>query len=72
MSSPTPNGKTQMVTKGAVEEVLGICTYVEVDGQVSRSPTISGPRFASSVAGLNADGLRVVAVAQKTNPRTVG
>src|SRR5699024_20597 len=28
------NGKTQMVTKGAVEEMLSICSYVEVNGQV--------------------------------------
>ena len=28
------NGKTQMVTKGAVEEMLSVCAYVEYDGRV--------------------------------------
>lgn len=28
------NGKTQMVTKGAVEEMLSVCSFVEMDGEV--------------------------------------
>lgn len=28
------SGKTQMVTKGAVEEMLSICSFAEVDGSV--------------------------------------
>ena len=40
-------GKTQMVTKGAAEEMLEICSFVEIDASLSRSPTRSSPRFAS-------------------------
>lgn len=28
------NGKRQIITKGAVEEMLGVCSFAEFDGQV--------------------------------------
>lgn len=65
-------GKTQMVTKGAAEEMLEICSFVEVDGAAQ---PLTGDKLAQirkQVAALNAEGLRVIAVAQKTNPRCVG
>lgn len=65
-------GKTQMVTKGAAEEMLEICSFVEVDGFAQ---PLTGDKLAQirkQVAALNAEGLRVIAVAQKTNPRCVG
>ena len=59
-------GKRQIITKGAVEEMIEICTYTEVDGKVipindefrKKSKTVSG--------GMNKAGMRVLAVAQKT------
>ena len=65
-------GKTQMVTKGAAEEMLEICSYVEVDGTAQPLTDEKLAQIRKQVAGLNAEGLRVIAVAQKTNPRTVG
>ena len=65
-------GKTQMVTKGAAEEMLEICSHVEVDGTAQPLTDEKLAQIRKQVAGLNAEGLRVIAVAQKTSPRTVG
>lgn len=65
-------GKTQMVTKGAAEEMLEICPFVEVDGAAQPFTEDKLAQIRKQVAGLNAEGLRVIAVAQKTNPRCVG
>ncbi len=66
------NGKTQMVTKGAVEEMLSICTYVEIDKEVKPLTDELKARVLAKVDELNDDGLRVVAIAQKSNPSPVG
>lgn len=65
-------GKTQMVTKGAAEEMLEICSHVEVNGTAQPLTDEKLAQIRKQVAGLNVEGLRVIAVAQKTNPRTVG
>lgn len=65
-------GKTQMVTKGAAEEMLEICSFVEVDGAAQPLTEDKLAQIRQQVAGLNAEGLRVIAVAQKTDPRCVG
>lgn len=65
-------GKTQMVTKGAAEEMLEICSFVEVDGVAQPLTEDKLAQIRKQVAGLNAEGLRVIAVAQKTDPRCVG
>ena len=65
-------GKTQMVTKGAAEEMLEICSFVEIDGIAQPLTDEKLAQIRKQVAGLNAEGLRVIAVAQKTNPRCVG
>ena len=59
------SGKHVLICKGAVEEVLSICKYYELDGKVG---TLSAGRRADALAksrALNEDGLRVVAVAYK-------
>lgn len=65
-------GKTQMVTKGAAEEMLEICSFVEIDGIAQPLTNEKLAQIRKQVAGLNAEGLRVIAVAQKTDPRCVG
>lgn len=65
-------GKTQMVTKGAVEEMLEICSFVEVNGIARPLAEDKLAQIRKQVANLNAEGLRVIAVAQKTDPRCVG
>lgn len=66
------SGKTQLVTKGAVEEMLAICSYVdEGDRVVPLTPQLE-QEILASVRESNAKGLRVLAVAQKTNPPAEG
>ena len=64
-------GKTQMVTKGAVEEMLSICAYAECDGSVQPLTEEVRRRILQTVDELNAQGFRVLAVAQKSNPSPV-
>ncbi len=66
------NGKTQMVTKGAVEEMLAVCSYVECDGKVQPLEDNLRNRVFESVGDLNDKGFRVLALAQKSNPSPVG
>ena len=65
-------GKTQMVTKGAVEEMLSVCSFVECDGEVQRITDALRRRILDTVDELNDKGFRVLAIAQKSNPSPVG
>lgn len=65
-------GKTQMVTKGAAEEMLEICSFVEVNGIARPLAEDKLAQIRKQIADLNAEGLRMIAVAQKTDPRCVG
>ena len=56
-------GKTQMVTKGAAEEMLEICSFVEIDGIAQPLTDEKLAQIRKQIAGLNAEGLRVIAVA---------
>ena len=49
------NGKTQMVTKGAVEEMLSICAYVEYDGKIEPLSESLKQKVLKTVDRLNAD-----------------
>ncbi len=65
-------GKKQMITKGAVEEMLTISTHVEYNGQVVPLDEEKKEMVLKKVAELNQDGMRVLAVSQKNNPSPVG
>ena len=65
-------GKKQMLTKGAVEEMLSVCSFVECDGEVQRITDALHRRILDTVDELNDKGFRVVAIAQKSNPSPVG
>ncbi len=58
-------GKRQMVTKGAVEEMLSICSYCEYDGKVSPLTEKVRADVLKTADKLNEDGFRVLALAQK-------
>lgn len=66
------NGKIQMVTKGAVEEMLSICAYAEYDGEVVPLTGEIREKIINTVDGLNEKGFRVLVVSQKSNPSPVG
>lgn len=63
------NNKLQMITKGAVEEILSICTMVDYKGTVSRITKDIKDNIKKISKDLNKDGLRVVAVCQKNDVR---
>ncbi|ULQ58579.1 magnesium-translocating P-type ATPase [Brucepastera parasyntrophica] len=60
-------GTTQMITKGAVEEMLSICSFVQYDGSVKPLTDEIRETVLKTVDDYNDDGLRVIAVAQKTD-----
>ena len=66
------DGKTQMVTKGAVEEMLSICSFAECDGKVRPMTKKLKTRILATVDDLNEKGFRVLAIAQKSNPSPAG
>ena len=59
--------KKQMITKGAVEEILNICTLVDNDSQVEPITKSIKDNIRKISRKLNEDGLRVVAVCQKND-----
>jgi Mg2+-importing ATPase len=60
-------GKRQLVTKGAVEEMLSISTFAEYDGKVVELTDEIRNEVINMVAKLNNEGMRVIAIAQKNN-----
>ena len=65
------SGKRQMITKGAVEEMLSICKYTEFKGEIVLLTDEIKEEVLKTVEKFNEDGLRVIALAQKTNPSPV-
>jgi len=72
MSVVVKNGRTQVITKGAVEEMLSVCTHVEYQGKEQPLTDEIRAYILKKVEDLNDDGLRVIAVAQKLDPAPVG
>ncbi|MHB1315966.1 MAG: magnesium-translocating P-type ATPase [Christensenellales bacterium] len=66
------DGKTQMVTKGAVEEMLSICSHAEYHGNIVVLDQEIRSEIMEMVTELSDQGMRVVAVAQKNNPSMEG
>lgn len=61
----TPQQKARMITKGAVEEMLKVCRYVEVNGKVEPLTKQREVAIEALTQRYNRDGLRVVAVAYR-------
>lgn len=61
------NGNRQLLTKGAVEEIVAICKYVEHDGTVQPLDQEHLDEAMRVYEEHNRTGLRVIAVAQKNN-----
>lgn len=59
--------KNQLITKGAVEEILEICSFVDYKGQVSNITKDMKENIRKISKKLNEEGLRVVAVCQKND-----
>lgn len=61
------NGKRQLITKGAVEEILSICSFIEIDGEVKDITDELKANAKKLAEDNNLEGIRVIAVAQKNN-----
>ncbi len=59
--------KKQLITKGAVEEILSICSFVDYQGEVTEITKDIKKEVMELCKDLNKQGLRVVAVAQKND-----
>ena len=59
------NGKRQLITKGAVDEIISICSYIEKDGIAINMNEEMKKKAIETYEKYNNEGLRIVAVAQK-------
>ena len=66
------SGKKQMITKGAIEEMLSISAFAEYAGKIEPMTDALRREIMDTCSEYNADGFRVLGVAQKTNPSPVG
>lgn len=60
-------GKRQLITKGAVEEMIDVCSTVEVGTEVLPLTDERADQILDRVRGLNERGMRVVGVAQRND-----
>lgn len=60
-------GKRQLITKGAVEEMISICTLAEYKGNVVELTEDIKNKVLNMVKKLNSEGMRVIGVAQKNH-----
>ncbi|MCK9151033.1 magnesium-translocating P-type ATPase [Methanobacterium alcaliphilum] len=60
-------GKRQLITKGAVEEMLDICSFAEYQGNVELLTDEIRSEINGRVEKFNKEGFRVIAVAQKND-----
>lgn len=60
------DGVVSMVTKGALEEMLSVSTYVEYKGEIQSLTDSIRQEVLAEVAQLNEQGLRVLGVSYKT------
>lgn len=66
------SGKTQLITKGAIEEMLSVSAYAEYCGVVEPITEEVKRDILDTVAKYNANGMRVLGIAHKTNPSPAG
>ncbi|MBF2532528.1 magnesium-translocating P-type ATPase [Listeria seeligeri] len=60
------NLETRMITKGAVEEMLAVCTHKEVDGAISPLTMNEKDELQEMCSEMNRSGIRVICVAFKS------
>lgn len=65
------NSKRQLITKGAVDEIMSICSYIDINGTAIELTDDLRKKAYEVYEENNHDGLRIVAVAQKNNIHSV-
>ena len=61
------NGKKQLITKGAVDEIISICSYIDIDGTAFPMTDYQRKTAYEVYEKYNKEGLRILAVAQKND-----
>lgn len=61
----------QLITKGAVEEILNICSHVDYNGNISPITRAIKDNIKKIAKNLNKDGMRVVAVSRRTDINSI-
>ena len=61
----TPEGRHLLVCKGAVEEIMAVCSHYEADGRCAILDATHIATVNAQAHALNDDGFRVVAIAYK-------
>lgn len=59
------NGKRQLITKGAVDEIMSICSFIDINGEAIELTDDLRNKAYEVYEKNNNDGLRVLAIAQK-------
>ncbi|MCL1927867.1 MAG: magnesium-translocating P-type ATPase [Treponema sp.] len=65
-------GRTLLITKGAIEEMVTISGYAEYQGNVEPMTSELREEILATCQKYNADGLRVLGVSRKVNPAPEG
>lgn len=65
-------GKTQLITKGAIEEMIEVSKFVEYKGEILEINDKLKEEILKTVDKYNKEGMRVLGVAQKNNPSKIG
>lgn len=60
-------GKRQLITKGAVDEIIYICAYIDINGEAVELTEKLKNKAYETYEKYNKEGLRIVAVAQKND-----
>lgn len=65
-------GKTQLITKGAIEEMIEVSKFVEYKGEILEIDNKLKEEILKTVDKYNKEGMRVLGVAQKNNQAKIG
>lgn len=63
----TDNNLNQIITKGAVEEILNICNFADLNGKEEKLTKEMKDKVKEISKNLNEEGFRVIAVCQRNN-----
>ncbi|TGY41888.1 magnesium-translocating P-type ATPase [Clostridium sartagoforme] len=63
--------KTQLITKGAIEEMLEVSSHVEYNGEIQFITDKIREEILNRVSEYNSLGMRILGIAQKNNPSRV-
>ena len=66
------NNRIKMITKGAVEEIIGVCDTIYQDGKVIKLTKPIIKKVLNKVQEFSEEGMRVIAIASKNDAAPVG